>query len=86
VRSFGPYKAPGKDGLYPVQLQYGLEILMPYLVNMFSFSLSTGYIPLSMRGVKVKFIPKPGKDTSVTESLQTYKSHVFLIKMYGEIN
>jgi hypothetical protein len=52
-----------KDGIFPVLLQEGREVLDPYLVRIFRACLATGYVPTAWRQVKVVFIPKPGRDT-----------------------
>lgn len=64
IKSFGPFKAPGGDGIYPIFLQRGLEILLPFLVILFRASLSLEYIPICWRKVRLLFIPKLGNTAS----------------------
>jgi ribonuclease HI len=61
LRSFKPYKSPGPDKIFPVLLQQGSELLVPFLCSIFRSSLVTGYIPNSWSKVSAIFIPKPGK-------------------------
>jgi ribonuclease HI len=61
VNSFGPYKSPGVDGIYPFLLQEGLDVLSPCLVKLFKASINSGHIPAAWRGVRATFIPKAGK-------------------------
>lgn len=62
LKSFGSYKSPGMDGIYPIMLQEGCESITPHLVKMFRASAKMGYVPHCWRGTRVAFIPKPGKD------------------------
>jgi hypothetical protein len=39
IKSFQPFKSPGPDNIYPALLQYGLEPLLPYLMNLYKSSL-----------------------------------------------
>lgn len=61
VDSFDKYKSPGPDGIYPVFLQEGGEMLIKSLLHIFRACLALGYTPKRWREVKVTFIPKPGK-------------------------
>ena len=63
VRAFQPYKQPGKDGIYPILLQKGIDYLEQPLVVIFRASLTFGYIPKTWRTARVAFLPKPGKST-----------------------
>jgi Reverse transcriptase (RNA-dependent DNA polymerase) len=65
VSSFKPYKCPGRDGIYPILLQEGLDVISPVLVKLFRASLASGYIPNAWREVKVSFIPKAGRATQL---------------------
>jgi hypothetical protein len=44
-------------------MQEGLEAVMPYLVRIFRFCLSIGYVPAILRQVKAVFIPKAGRNS-----------------------
>ena len=70
VRGFKPFKAPGMDGIYPVLLQRGIDILLPHLKKMFKLSICAGKLAKSWLQIKTIFIPKPGKgDYSIAKSL-----------------
>jgi hypothetical protein len=58
ILSFHPYKSAGMDGIFPGLLQYGVDILVNPLHEIFTASLSLGYIPSAWQQVKVVFIPK----------------------------
>lgn len=70
IKSFHPYKSAGMDGIFPVLLQRGLDIIINPLHEIFTASLALGYIPRLWREVKVVFIPKPGR-----ASYEEAKSH-----------
>lgn len=63
IGTFKPFKSPGEDEIFPALLQQGVEEILPSLKRLFRASLSMGIIPEPWRGVKVIFIPKPGKAT-----------------------
>jgi hypothetical protein len=63
IDTFAPYKSPGVDGIFPVLLQEGREVLIPHLVRIFRACLATGYVPRIWRQVKFVFIPKPGRNS-----------------------
>jgi hypothetical protein len=58
---FQPYKSPGIDGIMPIMLQQGFELLVGKLLILLRVSLALGYIPMSWRHIRVVFIPKRGK-------------------------
>ena len=60
--SFKPYKAPGMDGIYPVLIQKGYDIIEDYLLNIYFKCLTEGRVPTKWTESRVAFIPKPGKD------------------------
>jgi hypothetical protein len=47
VFSFQPYKSPGTDGITPIMLQQGFELLAGKLLMLLRASLALGYIPMS---------------------------------------
>lgn len=61
ANTFGPFKSPGIDGIYPKMLQEALDIVGEDLVDIYRFCLEFSYVPASWRNVKVVFIPKAGK-------------------------
>ncbi len=60
VNSFVPYKAPGPDGIYPICLQKGLDLIIKYLIKVYRGSIAMGHIPKSWDDARVVLIPKPG--------------------------
>lgn len=63
IRSFGPYKAAGSDGVFPALLQWGLDLILPALKSIYCGCLTLGFMPSSWRTMRVIFLPKPGKDS-----------------------
>jgi len=61
VSLFAHYKSPGIDGIFPVLLQKGLDILIETLVKIFRAWIAYGYIPVQWRTSRVVFVPKPGR-------------------------
>ena len=61
LKSFKPYKAPGNDGIYPIMLQQGLDIIEQDIVNIYRRCLREGKVPKNWLDTRVVFIPKPGK-------------------------
>ena len=59
ICSFTPYKSTDMDGIFPVLLQEGREIVIPYLIRIFRVCLATGYVPAMWCQAKVVFLPKP---------------------------
>ncbi len=59
VNSFVPYKAPSPDGIYPICLQKGLDLIIKYLIKIYRGSIAMGHIPKPWRDVRVVLIPKP---------------------------
>jgi hypothetical protein len=45
--SFQPYKTPGMDGIMPIMLQQGFELLAGKLLMLLRARLALGYIPVS---------------------------------------
>lgn len=63
VNELSPYKAPGKDGIFPVLLQKAGDLAYEIMSQMFVVSALTNYIPTTWRGTIIHFIPKPGKSS-----------------------
>ena len=63
VGQFKPYKSPGGDGVYPIMLQEGWDVLSPIYLAICRASLKLGHIPKIWQKAKGAFIPKPGKDS-----------------------
>jgi hypothetical protein len=70
VLSFQPYKSPGIDGITPIMLQQGFELLAGKRLMLLRASLALGYIPMSWRHTRVVFLPKPGKPLCQAKSLR----------------
>ena len=49
IFSFQPYNSPGMDGIMPIMLQQGFELLGGKLLMLLRASLASGYIPMSWR-------------------------------------
>jgi hypothetical protein len=47
INSFKPYKSPSLDGIYPVLLQKGYQILELYLVKILKACIALGYTPIA---------------------------------------
>ena len=61
-KSFKPHKAPGVDGIFPIMIQKGIDILEPHISNLYKKSIKEGRVPNQWTESRVAFIPKPGKD------------------------
>ena len=61
-KSFKPHKAPGVDGIFPIMIQKGIDILQPELLNIYRKSIRERRVPEQWTVSRVAFIPKPGKD------------------------
>ena len=61
IDTFKPFKSPGIDGVIPVLLQKGIDLLVIPLCHIFRACIALGYIPVAWREVRVVFIPKPGR-------------------------
>ncbi len=44
VNSFMPYKAPDPDGIYPICLQMGLDLIIKFLIKVYRGSIAIGHI------------------------------------------
>jgi len=72
VSSFRPYKSPGIDGIMPIMIQQGFQLLAGKLLLLLRASLALGSIPMILRHIKVVFIPKPGKPLSQAKSSEAH--------------
>ncbi|XP_047987120.1 uncharacterized protein LOC125226978 [Leguminivora glycinivorella] len=71
INSFKTFKTSGLDGVSPLLLQRGAEVLIPHLVRIFRASYAWGYLPEQWNKVKVLFIPKAGrKDYAIAKSFR----------------
>jgi len=85
VFSFQPYKSPGMDGIMPIMLQQGFELLAGKLLMLLRASLALGYIPMSWRHTRVVFIPKPGKPLTQVKSLRPISLMSFILKILEKL-
>ena len=68
------------DGIMPIMLQQGFELLGGKLLMLLRASLALGYIPMSWRHTRVVFIPKPGKPLAQAKSLRHTSLMSFMLK------
>jgi hypothetical protein len=85
VNLFLTYKSLGMDGIMPMMLQQGFELLGCKLVMLLRASLALGYIPMSWRHVRVVFIPTPGKSFSQAKSLRPVSLMSFILKILEKL-
>ena len=85
VFSFQPYKSLGIDGIMPIMLQQGFELLVGKLLMLLRASLALRYIPMSWRHIRVVFIPKPGKPVSQAKSLRPISFTSAILKILEKI-
>ena len=81
IKSFGPYKAPGPDGLAPCVLQHLGDAGIAYLTRIFACSVKHTWMPNQWRQMSVVFIPKEGKeDYAVAKSYRPITLSNFVLK------
>jgi hypothetical protein len=80
VYSFHPFKSPGRDGIMPIMLQKGFDLLAGKLLMILRASLALGFIPMCWRNTRVVFVPKPGKLLSQAKSLRPINLMPFVLK------
>jgi len=85
VFSFQPYKSPDMDGIMPIMLQQGFELLGGKLLMLLRASLALGYIPMSWRHTRVVFIPKPGKSLTQAKSLRPISLMSVMLKILEKL-
>lgn len=86
INSFRPYKAAGLDGVSPVLLQRGADVLIPLLVKIFRASYAWGHVPEQWNKVKILFIPKAGKkDYALAKSFRPISLSSFLLKTLEKV-
>jgi hypothetical protein len=73
------------DGIIPIMLQQGFELLGCKLLMLLSTSLALGYIPMSWRHVRVVFIPKTGKLLYQANSLRPSSLMSFILKILEKL-
>lgn len=81
IKTFKPYKSAGLDEIFPALLQWGVDVLTPWLAVIYQACLALNYVPLEWREVKVIFIPKPGKpDYTQPKAYRPISLTSFLLK------
>ena len=81
VSDFASFTSPGIDGIYPVVLQKGIDIIIERLVRLLQASIALGYIPTQWRTARVVFVPKPGhNDYTQPKSFRPISLMSFLLK------
>ena len=73
------------DGIMPIMLQQGFELLAGKLLMLLRASLALGYIPVSWRHTRVVFIPKPGKSLTQAKSLRPISLTSFILKTLAKL-
>lgn len=86
IKSFKPFKSPGRDGIFPALLQQGNDMLASPLCTLLRASLAIGYLPDIWREVQVVFIPKPGKETyTQAKSFRPISLTSFILKVLEKL-
>ncbi len=80
VNSFMPYKATGPDGIYPICLQKGLDLIIKHLIKVYGGSIAMGHIPEPWRDLRVVLIPKLGKEPTLAKSYRPISLPCFMLK------
>ena len=80
VKSFKPYKSAGLDGILPVMLQEGLDLLLPSLRMVLIRSHAWNFIPTAWRKVNVIYIPKIGRNSGSPKSFRPISLSSFVLK------
>ncbi|GBP05113.1 hypothetical protein EVAR_72430_1 [Eumeta japonica] len=62
ITSFYPYKSPGPDGIIPADLQHNMDVIIPWLLEIYGACFS-GHIPVEWTRSNVTFIPKGGRSS-----------------------
>jgi hypothetical protein len=75
VFSFQPYKSPCIDGIMPIMLQQGFELLVAKPLMLLRASLALDYIP-----IRLVYIPEPGKPLSQAKFLRPISLMSFILK------
>jgi len=80
IRSFGPLKSPGPDGLRPKVLQnLGWEAIC-FLTEIYRESIATSTVPKPFLHMKVVFLPKDKPDKSSPKSYRPITLSSFFLK------
>jgi len=85
VFSFLSYKSKGMDGIMPIMLQQGFELLAGKLLMSLRANLALGHIPMSWKHTRVVFIPKPLKPLTHTKFLRPISLISFILKILKKL-
>ncbi|CAB0039097.1 unnamed protein product [Trichogramma brassicae] len=86
IDTFGPFKSPGTDGIFPALLQKAKDLLIGPLVRVFRASIACKYIPLEWRTAKVVFIRKASRVQHVTvKDLRPISLTSFVLKTLEKV-
>jgi hypothetical protein len=73
------------DGIMPIMLQQGFELLAGKPLMLLRDSLAIGYIPESWRHTRVVFIHKPGKSLTQGKSPRPIILTSFILKILEKL-
>jgi hypothetical protein len=73
------------DGIMPIMLKQGFELLGGKLMMLLRASMALGHIPISWRHVRVVFKPKSGKLLSQAKSLRPISLMSFILKILEKL-
>ncbi|GBP04041.1 hypothetical protein EVAR_91106_1 [Eumeta japonica] len=76
ITSFYPYKSPGPDGIIPADLQHNMDVIIPWLLEIYGACLLWSYIPAEWTRSNVTFIPKGGRST-IDDSYLSPSQHAY---------
>ena len=80
IRSFGPKKSPGPDGLRPIVLQnLGWEAIC-FLTEIYRESIASSIVPEPFLHMKVIFLPKDKPDKTSPKSFRPITLSSFFLK------
>jgi hypothetical protein len=82
--SFQPYKSPGIDGIMPIMLQQGFELLAGKLMMLLRASLASSYIP-ELEAHQDGIYTKTWETTVPSEVPETHEPHVIYTQDTREI-
>ena len=81
IDTFGSFKSPGVDGVYPIMLQKGFKVLSRQIELLYKKCLEEERVPKAWLESRVAFIPKPAKiDYTEPKSYRPISLSSFLLK------
>ena len=83
VKSFGPFKAAGPDGIQPITIQKAWPVIGPTVRRLLQACHKNKYTPIIWREAKAIYLPKPGKtDYNSPKSFRTITLTPILQKIH----